>query len=333
MVELHLHLDGSLSKEDFEYLSKKNKVDLGNDFPSNIHVSDECTSLDEYLKCFALPIKLMQDADSLSYVAYSLVKRLHNEGIIYAEIRFAPGLHTQKGLTQYEVTEAVLDGLNKGIKECNGIEANLILCLMRHFDLDTNFETVEVAKRLKNKRVVAIDLAGGEVGTYCKTFKKCFDYAKENHINITIHAGEASGHQEIVDAIEMGAQRIGHGIHLQTSLKDVKDIVKNKICFEFCPTSNLQTKSLLNYSSVPLLDFIEKGIKVTLNSDNITVSNTSVIKEFHHMISTFKITEIEVKELLMNSIKYSFANIRIKKKLCTLIEKTYLDYYFKAKNL
>ena len=134
MIDLHLHLDGSLSEQDFLYLAKKDGVDLGKDFPNNIYVPADCPSLEVYLERFALPLLLLQSKENISYVTYSLVKRLYDMGYIYAEIRFAPQLHMDKGLTQMDAAEAALEGLNKALKECPEFEANLILCCMSPFD-------------------------------------------------------------------------------------------------------------------------------------------------------------------------------------------------------
>ena len=128
MIDLHLHLDGSLSESDFKYLSKINNVDLGSDFPNNIYVPMDCNSLEEYLERFDLPLKLLQNSESIEYATYSLVKRLYDIGVFYAEIRFAPLLHLKKGMTQIEVVKSALCGLKKAIKDCDyKIDANLIL--------------------------------------------------------------------------------------------------------------------------------------------------------------------------------------------------------------
>ena len=189
MIDFHLHLDGSLSEEDFIYLAKRNHIELGDDFPNNIYVPKDCPSLEEYLTRFDLPCALMQDEYSLAYVAKSLVKRLNNLGLIYAEIRFAPQLHTLKGLSQYQVTEAVLKGLNEGLEECPDFDANFILCCMRHASEEVNMETIEVANKFKGTSVVAVDLAGAEAMHPSSYYKNIFDRAKKYELNITIHAG------------------------------------------------------------------------------------------------------------------------------------------------
>lgn len=328
MIDLHLHLDGSLSEADFLYLAKKENFDLGKEFPNNIYVPIDCPSLEDYLTRFDLPLALMQTKENISYVAYSLVKRLHAQGYIYAEIRYAPLLHLQKGLTQHEVVEAALEGVNKAIGETNNeIEIGLILCCMRHAEEEVNLETVKTAIKFKGTRVVSVDLAGAEAIHPSPYYKNVFKLAKENNIHITIHAGEATGSEEIMLAIDNGAQRIGHGVHLSLDPVSIKKVKDNDVCFEFCPTSNLQTKSLKTYEDVPYIGFVKNGIPLTINSDNMTVSNTDVKSEFKHLIDTFSLTKEDVYNLLKNSIKYCFATNEIKEKLSNLLDSKIDTYY------
>jgi len=327
MIDLHLHLDGSLSEQDFLYLAKKDGVDLGKDFPNNIYVPEDCPSLEIYLERFALPGLLLQSKENIAHVTNSLVRRLYKMGYIYAEIRFAPQLHTTKGLSQMDAALAALDGLEKALKECPDFEANLILCCMRHAPKEVNLETIEVANKLKGTRVVAVDLAGAEALHPCSYYKEVFDLAKKYKLNITIHAGEATGSDEVMMALDNGASRIGHGVHLRVNSADGERARDEKICFEFCPTSNLQTKSLKRYEDVPLRQFMDKGIAVTINSDNMTVSNTDVYQEFSHMVQTFKLSKIEVKGLLTNSIDNSFASEKVKEKLRKELEQRIDKFY------
>lgn len=331
MIDLHLHLDGSLSQQDFLNLAKRYNVDLGKEFPSNIYVPEDCPSLEEYLKRFDLPLLLLQTKESLIEATYSLVKRLHELGYIYAEIRFAPQLHTQKGLSQLDAAKAALEGLEKALKDFPDIEANLILCCMRHASEEVNMENIEVANKLKDTRVVAVDLAGAEAMHPSSYYSRIFDRAKEYGLNITIHAGEATGSEEIMMAIDNGAKRIGHGVHLSFDEESVKKVKNNDTCFEFCPTSNLQTKSLKTYHDVPLREFMKRGIAVTINSDNMTVSNTNVPIELVHMIKTFNLTKEEVEGLFLTSIKYSFVDEQVKDKLRKELDKRFDSFYERLK--
>ena len=326
MIDLHLHLDGSLSEEDFRYLAKKDGVDLGKDFPNNIYVPEDCPSLEVYLERFALPCMLLQSKENLSYATKSLVKRLYKMGYIYAEIRFAPQLHTDKGLTQMDAALAALSGLEEGLKDCDRFDANLILCCMRHAPESVNLETVEVANKLKGTKVVAIDLAGAEALHPCSYYKNIFDLAKGYGLNITIHGGEATGSDEVMMALDNGAVRIGHGVHLDVK-KDGPRAKKENICFEFCPTSNLQTKSLKSYQDVPLKEFGEAGIDVTINSDNMTVSNTDVFNEFKHLQRTFGLNDIEIYRYLNNSTKHAFVDDKTKAKLQEWLDEKFDDFY------
>ena len=326
MIDLHLHLDGSLSEQDFLYLAKKDNICLGNDFPNNIYVPMDCKSLEEYLMRFDLPLKLLQTKENIAHVTSSLVRRLYKMGYIYAEIRFAPQLHMQKGLTQLEVAKAALAGLEEALKECDGFEANLLLCCMRHGTEEVNMETIEVANKLKGTRVVGVDLAGAEAMHPSTYFKYIFELAKKYRLNITIHAGEATGSDEIMMALDNGATRIGHGVHLDTE-KDGPRAKKEDICFEFCPTSNLQTKSLMTYADVPLRAFMAKGIALTINSDNMTVSNTDVYQEFSRLYQTFNLSKEEVNGFLLNSINYSFASEEVKEKLRNKLKERIDKFY------
>ena len=327
MIDLHLHSDGSLSIEDCQYLAKLEGVDLGKDFPSNLYVPADCPSLEEYLTKFELPLKLLQSKKAIEYAAHSLTNRLAKMGYIYAEIRFAPLLHLEKGLTQIEVAKAALAGLEKALKDNPGFEAGLILCCMRHASLETNKETIEVAHQLKGTRIVAVDLAGAEKLHPSSYYKEVFDLAKKYQLNITIHAGEATGSDEIMMALDNGATRIGHGVHLSLDKQTIERVKKNNICFEFCPTSNLQTKSLLTYKDVPLRQFIDNGIKVTINSDNMTVSNVSAISEMGIMKKTFNLSKEEVNKLLLTSIENAFVSSNIKEKLKEKLANRIDEYY------
>lgn len=313
MIDLHLHLDGSLSKEDFIYLANKQGVDLGKDFPNNIVVPKECKSLEEYLMRFDLPCSLLQDEESLSYVTKSLVERLYKLNYIYAEIRFAPQLHVNKGLSEEDIIKAVVKGLKEGLEGKEGFDANIILCCMRQTPYEVNVKTIEAAIKLKEEKVVAIDLAGPEAFLPSLAYKDLFAVAIEGGLNVIIHAGEACGNNSILGALEIGAKRIGHGVHLSLD-EDTISLVKNKIYFEFCPTSNLQTKSLKEYKDVPLRQFMDNDILVTINSDNMTVSDTDVIKEYKMMVKTFNLSKEEVLRLLTNSIDASFISYEAKEK-------------------
>ena len=328
MIDLHLHLDGSLSIEDFKYLSERNHVYLGDDFPHNVYVPEGCQSLEEYLTRFDLPCSLLQDEFSVAYAVKSLVDRLYQKGYIYVEIRFAPQLHTLKGMSQRDAVISAISGLKSALKDKQGFDANLILCCMRQADTKTNMQAIYLTKEFQNQRVVCVDLAGPEAFHTGDYYTPLFDKAKELGVNVIIHAGEACGSEEVLRAIDLlHAQRIGHGVHLELTSDNIRKMQQERITFEFCPTSNLQTTSLPNYESVPLKEFDRHGIVVTINSDNMTVSNTDVLEEFRHLYKTFNLQKYEVKHFLINSINASFAALDTKMMLLGELEKKIDNFY------
>ncbi len=328
MIDLHLHLDGSLGLEDFKYLAEKNHVSLGDDFPKNVRVPEGCTSLEEYLTRFDLPCSLLQDEFSIAYAVTSLVNRLYNSGYIYAEIRFAPQLHTLKGMSQENAVIAAISGLEFALKGKEGFDANLILCCMRQSPVEVNMPTIELADKYRSKKVVSVDLAGPEAFLSGDHYASLFDEAKRRNLNVIIHAGEACGSDEVIRAIDLlHAQRIGHGVHLDLTPENVRKIIEKRIMFEFCPTSNLQTTSLPDYKSVPLKDFDRYGIAVTINSDNMTVSDTDVLKEFRHLYKEFNLQKHEVRHYLTNSINASFADPSTKMMLLNELNKKIDNFY------
>ena len=327
MIDIHLHLDGSLEILDCIYLAEKYDVELGDDFPLNLFVPKDCPSLKDYLTRFSLPTDLLQNVEALKLATKSLIKKLYSLGYIYSEIRFAPLLHIRDGLTMDKVVEAVLLGLKEGLKECEDFEAGIILCCMRNASKELNKQTIELANKYKNSGVVGVDLAGDETLYPCSHYKEIFDLAKKYRLNITIHAGEATGSDEIMMALDNGAIRIGHGVHLSLEEKTINRVKENNICFEFCPTSNLQTKSLKEYEDVPLRQFLDNNIDVTINADNMTVSNVNAISEMKKMVEIFNLSKEEVNRLLTNSINHAFASQKIKNKLKEKLATRIDEYY------
>lgn len=328
MIDLHLHLDGSLDIEDFRYLAARNGIDLGSEFPKNIYVPEDCTSLEEYLERFDLPLSLLQDEFSIAYAVESLINRLYDKGYIYAEIRFAPQLHTRRGMSQEDAVIAATSGLKHALQDKEGFKANLILCCMRQSDYETNIPAIILAEKYRNSGVVCVDLAGPEAFMTADHYQDLFNEAKKRNLEIIIHAGEACGSSEVEMAVKLlGAKRIGHGVHLDLTRENILLMTQKRIAFEFCPTSNLHTTSLASYEDVPLKKFYTSGIIVTINSDNMTVSNTDVFKEYKHMFQTFKLQKFEVRQLLLNSINAAFISQKEKFDLMAELDKK-IDWFY-----
>ncbi len=321
LIDLHLHIDGSLSLDTVKALAKIQDIPLCGDdeLVKKLKVSPNCRDLNEYLEKFDFPLSLLQTEEALEYGTASLLRELSQKGYIYAELRFAPQLHTQKGMTQRDAVIAAIKGL-----ESSDIPANLILCAMRS---DNNFnenkETIDIASEFLKKGVCAADLAGAE-GLYpTDNFRDIFEYARKKGVPFTIHAGEADGAESVYSAIDMGALRIGHGIRSYEDKSLVKKLAEMKIPLELCPTSNLNTGVFGSISDYPIMEYIKSGVVVTVNSDNMTVSDTDVKRELELLRRTFLLSDEDIKALLLNSARSSFADENTKKELTEKINSNF----------
>jgi len=316
--ELHIHLDGSIEPLRLIEMAKTHNIILPcyeeKCISNYLNFDDKNGGLLQYLKKFHYPIKILQYKDTLKKSMYYLLEKLHRENYIYAEIRFAPHLHTENGLSLEEIVDAVICG-GKLAREKYGIDFGIILCIMRNNSVKMGYEIVELAKQYKNRDVVGIDLAGDEKNYPVNLFKDVFSIAKKEDINITIHAGEASGYESVKDAIYLGAKRIGHGIRAFEDKKLLELIVEQEIVLEICPISNYQTKVLKNIKDYPIREFLDRGIKISLNTDNLTVSNTNLDKEIEFLNKNFSIKEKEIIEMLRNNIICSFVDYEKKEEL------------------
>ena len=311
LVELHLHLDGALSINNCRKLAKIQNISIpeeDNVIRNMMVVSDGCHDLNEFITKLEFPISLLQTSEGIKNAIINLQEELIEQGIIYAEIRFAPQLHLTKGLTQEEVVTAAIEGLNS-----SKLKSNLILCCMRNNNnYDENMETIRLAKKYLGSGVCAIDLAGPE-GIYpTKNFEYLFTYAKKLGIPFTIHAGEADGPSSVYDAIKFGAKRIGHGVRSSEDLNLVKLISEKGITLEVCPTSNICTSIYDKISDVPIQFFIDNGVNLTINTDDPTVCNTNLKNELKLLVDAFNLTYDDIIKLQLNAINASFASLEVK---------------------
>jgi len=316
-IDLHLHLDGAITVDTAKKLAELQKLELPSDNDEELKklltVSPDCKSLTEFLECFALPGTLMQTPEGLSEAVRLVLEDCKASGDIYVEIRFAPQLHCDNGMTQEDAIKAALEGLKK-----SDLHANLILCCMRgEGNDDMNMETIELAKKylVEDGGVVALDLAGAEALYPTENYKDTFEKAVEYGIPFTLHAGEADGPESVKLAIEYGAKRIGHGVRIFEDPK-VMELVKDKgIYLEMCPTSNSQTCAIEDMSKYPLKDYMQYGIKVTLNTDDPAIEGTDIGSEYQYITDNFGLSESEKSALLENAVDAAFTSNEVKNQL------------------
>ena len=317
-VELHCHLDGSLRTmsilEQAEIDNVKLPFQKYKELDEYLRIGKNRGSLEDYIKRFNITLSVMQTPQSLFRFAFELIEDVAKENVRYIEVRYSPILHTKKGMTLNDAIEWVRKGLKKGQKKF-GVRSGIIICGIRHISPSASLKLADLAVRYKNRGVVGFDLAGAEENFPAKEHREAFYLIRNNNINATIHAGEAFGPSSIHQAIhQCGANRIGHG----TRLKEDKDLMSyvndHRITLEICLTSNWQTKSVRSLKYHPMNTYYQQGIRVTLNTDNRLISDTTLTKEFILAHTLFQFSLNDFREITIIAMKSAFMkhNDRIK---------------------
>ncbi len=299
--ELHLHIDGSLRVNTVWQLMKEQNIDLGltkEKLDSIMRVPSTCSSLDEYLERFKIPLKVLQTPNAIERVSYELVKDLSDLGMDYSEIRFAPQLSIYKGYSQEDILKAAISGIQQAEKEIGNFKAGLIVCMMRgKGNEDLNRESIYLAKKYLGNSVCALDIAGAETIYSTRNYEKLLMEAKKLNLPLTIHAGEAGTKDDLEVALSVKTDRIGHGI-LSVHYDDIiKKLIDNNITLEVCVSSNLQTKVVEAIEKHPVRQLFDKGVKIAISSDNMTVSDTNIIKEFNLLKTHLNFTDSEIEKI------------------------------------
>ncbi|MBP3037265.1 adenosine deaminase [Arthrobacter sp. zg-ZUI100] len=342
-VSLHDHLDGGLRPATIIDLA----ASAGHELPSTDPValgewfreSADSGSLPRYLETFDHTIAVMQTREGLARVAREFVEDLADDGVVYAEIRWAPEQHLRGGLSLDEAVEAVQEGLDAGVEsvEAGGalIQVGQLVTAMRH--ADRGLEIAELAVRHRYNGVVGFDIAGAEDGFPSSRFADAFTYLAENQFPVTVHAGEAAGVESIKDALVSGrALRLGHGVRIAEDIEvdfDADDVpsesaaddtevgmvsigqvagwVRDRgIPLEICPSSNLQTGAIASFGddieSHPIDLLYQTGFQVTVNTDNRLMSGVTLTGEFELLVETFDYDLDDILELTMNAVDAAF---------------------------
>ncbi len=309
-AELHCHLDGSMRIATIEELAKEANVKLPGknqeELRSILEVGEECKSLEEYLRPFDITVSVLQTESALERATFELAEDCASENVRYLEIRFAPLLHTQKGLTLAQIVEALIKGIKRAEKQFR-IKIGIIICGLRHTPLDDSLRVAELAVAYKNLGVVGFDLAGAEKDFPAKDHLEAFYLIVNNNINTTAHAGEAAGPESIHQALHyINANRIGHGTRLRESDDLLNYVNDHRIPLEMCITSNIQTKAVQSYDRHPVKNYFDYGIRVTLNTDNRLISKTTLTDEYMKAIQIYGFNAGDVRELILNGFKSGF---------------------------
>lgn len=321
LIDLHVHLDGSIPLPAAAQLAAEAGLDFSlAELQEKMQVPAHCQDLNQYLATFELPLKLMQSAQGIRTVAKAFHEQLDAEGILYAEPRFAPGSLTAGGLSQQEVLEAALAGRADFYAEHpqSALHTAYIICAMRGTGEELkhkNEESIDLAAAYLGNGVVAADLAGAEALFATENFSSLFAKAQRKDVPFTIHAGEAAGPESIKAALRLGAQRIGHGVRSLEDAGVIQDLKAAKVALEICPTSNLQTRIFESIERFPLEQLLDAGLTVTINTDNMTVSNTTLSHEFELLQQHCGLDKNTARELAENAARAVFSDSSEKDRL------------------
>ena len=318
-TDLHVHLDGSLRLSTILELADKHRIELPESTEDGLrkvmNLGQNCGSLVEYLRAFDVTLRVMQNEESLTRIAYELGEDAARENVRYMEVRYAPMLHTRRGLKLTSVVEAVLAGL-RAAQQAHGIESNLILCGIRNVSPESSLEMAELAVAYKNRGVVGFDLAGAEYDHPAKHHKNAFQLVRDNNINVTIHAGEAYGPESIAQALHVcGAHRIGHGCRLRENGDLLHYVNDHRVALECCPSSNVQTGAIRDLASHPLKLYYDLGLRVTVNTDNRLVTDTTVSKELWLCHTQMGLGLDDLKSIILSGFKSSFLPFHLKQQM------------------
>jgi adenosine deaminase len=322
-VELHLHLDCSLSYDAVSHLAPSVTRE---EYATEFVAPAKCTNLADFLKRAPKGFQLMQDEYSLRHVTHDLFSQLRNDGVIYAELRFAPLLHLERGLTAEQVVEIVDRATEEAISQ-TGVEARLILCTLRHFTETQSMLTVQLVKQFAGSRVVALDLAGDEAGFPLKPHIEAYRFAREHGLLRTAHAGEAAGPESVWETIRLlQPLRVGHGVRSIEDQRLVEFLANEHIHLELCPSSNVQiVPSINDWSEHPVHKLLRLNVPLNVNTDTRMLTPITLTSEYEGLAKAFGWGLEEFRTTNLMGIDTAFADDATKHRLRKMIIEGYAE--------
>jgi len=308
-TELHVHLDCCLS---FDVASKLNPSITEEDYRDRFIAPARCKNLADFLSRLNPGIELMQTKHALRLVTEDLFNQFRNDNVIYAEIRFAPLLHLNKGLTPDDVVNTVEETVSQMAEE-TGIETRIILCTLRHFTEEQSIRTAELVEDFRGTRVVAMDLAADEAGFPIAPHINAFEFAYHRYLPCTAHAGEARGPRSIRETLKaLKPFRIGHGVRCIEDPKLVKKLKKENIHLEICPSCNVRIGIFDSYQDHPVDRLYREGLSVGINTDARTTVNITLTQEYERLQQVFQWGKFDFFTCNKNALAAAFLSDPVK---------------------
>jgi adenosine deaminase len=322
-AELHLHLDCSLS---YEVVSKIDPSIMLEDYRRNFIAPDKCMDLGDYLTRAPSSYPLMQTEEHLRLVTLDLFEQLREDGVLYAELRFAPLLHTEKGLSAREVVACVEAAVAEAVQS-TGIEVRIILCTLRFYSEAQSLETVHLVEEFQGTYVAGFDIAADKPGNVFDDHMAAFQYAREKGIPFTAHAGETRGPENVRDTVQyFSPSRLGHGVPCLELPELLEHLQEQQIHLEICPTSNIQTNTFDNYADHPIDKLYRAGLSVGVNTDTRTISNITLSQEYGKMHQIFGWEPEDFLQTNINALKAAFVPEDVRSRLLAEIEDGYQHF-------
>jgi adenosine deaminase len=311
-VELHLHLDGSLS---FTAVSRLDPTLALPDYQRDFILPTKCRDIAEFFACAPRGSTLMQTKEQLRLVTFDVFEQLQRDNVLYAEILLFPYLHTNRGLSAGSVVEIVDEAVAQANQE-TGIEARIILSVLRHYPTQQSLATVKLVERFKGTRVVGIDLGGYEAAYPLFAHIPAFQYAVQHDIPRTVHAGEMLGAESVWSALKhLHPSRIGHGVRSIEDPDLLEHLRKEQIHLEVCPTSNVQLDLYETYAHHPINSFYAAGMAVSVSTDTRTMTNVTLTQEYERLHQVFGWQEEHFFRCNLNALRAAFLPEDMKQRL------------------
>ena len=319
-IELHLHLDCSLSYKVVQQLSPGISYES---YRESFVAPPKCTDLADYISRAVNGFELMQTKEQLKLVTLDLFEQLKSDNVIYAELRFAPLQHLFKGLTSTEVVETVNEAVKEGISQ-TGVEARIILCTLRHYSEAQSIETVKLVEQFKGTYVAGFDIAADEAGFPIDNHISAFQFAKANGIKCTAHAGEARGADSVWETLEhFHPSRIGHGVRSAEDRKLLEFLKENSIHLEVCPSSNIQVNVFDKIEDHNADKIYQSGVSMSISTDARTITPVTLADEYSLLERIFNWNKEHFYRCNLEAVEHAFINHELKQVLNEKIKKAY----------
>lgn len=321
-AELHLHLEGSLQPSTLLELKKRRGFEHAS--LAEVEQLYQYQDFNGFLLAFKGVSELLRTGEDYELITYKLMEQLRAENILHAEVYVSVGVCLWWNLD----FDAIFEGLERGRERGEhdfGVSLLWIFDAVRHFGTERARKVAELAVRYQDRNVVGFGIGGDERRAVPELFRDTYRYCADHGLHLTAHAGETAGPESIWGALNLGAERIGHGLHAGQDPELVEELSKRQIPIEICLTSNLRTGCCTSVAEHPVRNYFDHGLMITLNTDDPAMFRTSLNREYQLAQSNFGFTEEHLRELARNSFEASFLPAEKKLELLNLFDATASD--------